>query len=61
MTGLVIVHTLCRWPVQEVAGSTGRAASYISSEWLKIVVANAEQFCILAVSPRAPVIFLNRS
>eukprot|EP00092_Neocalanus_flemingeri_P030131 GFUD01032709.1.p1 GENE.GFUD01032709.1~~GFUD01032709.1.p1 ORF type:complete len:969 (-),score=290.75 GFUD01032709.1:589-3495(-) len=49
MTGLVTVHTLCRWPVDHSVSGSARAASYISSEWLKLVVANAEQFCILAV------------
>jgi len=49
MTGLVIVHTLCRWPVNHSVASTTRAAGYITSEWLKILVENLEQFCILAV------------
>jgi len=49
MTGLVIVHTFCRWPVNHSVASTTRAASYISSEWLRILVENLEQFCILAV------------
>ena len=31
-----------------VSGSA-RAAQYISSEWLKLVVANAEQFAILSI------------
>ena len=50
MTGLVTVHTLCRWPVDHAVAGSARAASYISSEWLKLVVANAEQFGILLVS-----------
>ena len=50
MTGLVTVHTLCRWPVDHSVAGSARAASYISSEWLKLVVANAEQFGILLVS-----------
>jgi len=49
MTGLVTVHTLCRWPVDHSVAGSARAASYISSEWLKLVVANAEQFGILLV------------
>jgi len=49
MTGLVIVHTLSRWPVDHSVASSARAASYISSEWLKLIVANAEQFGILLV------------
>lgn len=49
MTGLVTVHTLCRWPVDHAVTGSARAASYISSEWLKLVVANAEQFGILLV------------
>jgi len=49
MTGLVTVHTLCRFPVDHSVAGSARAASYISSEWLKLVVANAEQFGILAV------------
>merc|ERR1719445_1762094 len=49
MTGLVIVHTLCRWPVNHSVASTTRAAGYITSEWLKILVENLEQFCVLAV------------
>jgi len=49
MTGLVIVHTLCRWPVNHSVVSTTRAAGYITSEWLKILVENLEQFCVLAV------------
>lgn len=49
MTGLVMVHTLSRWPVDHSVASSARAASYISSEWLKLVIANAEQFGILLV------------
>merc|ERR1719495_25069 len=49
MTGLVLVHTFCRWPVDHSVAGSARAASYISSEWLKLVVANAEQFGILLV------------
>jgi len=49
MTGLVMVHTLCRWPVDHAVSGSARAASYISSEWLKLLVANAEQFGILLV------------
>jgi len=49
MTGLVIVHTLCRWPVNHSVVSTTRAAGYITSEWLKLLVENLEQFCVLAV------------
>merc|ERR1719297_449650 len=49
MTGLVIVHTLCRWTVNHSVASTTRAAGYITSEWLKILVENLEQFCVLAV------------
>ena len=30
MTGLVIVHTLCRWPVNHSVASTTRAAGYIT-------------------------------
>ena len=32
-----------------VTGNSARAASYISSEWLKLIVANAEQFGILSI------------
>ena len=53
MTGLVTVHTLCRWPVDHSVAGSARAASYISSEWLKLVVANAEQFGILAVGEQS--------
>jgi len=49
MTGLVLVHTFCRWPVDYSVEGTARAAQYISSEWLKLVVANIEQFVILAL------------
>jgi len=62
ITGLVIVHTLCRWPVmavdsvdQSVLGSA-RAAQYAWSEWMSLVVGNAEQFgfllLVLAVSAK---------
>ena len=47
------------------AGATGlaaegvaRAASYISSEWLKLIVANAEQFGILSIVTALAVRFL---
>ena len=50
MTGLVLVHTFCRWPVEHSVEGSARAVQYISSEWLKLIIANAEQFCILAVS-----------
>ena len=50
MKGLVMVHSLSRWPVDHSVASSARAASYISSEWLKLVIANAEQFGILLVS-----------
>jgi len=51
MTGLVFVHTLCRWPVDHSERVVG---SYINtgqwhSQWLKLVVDNCEQFVILAV------------
>ena len=49
MTGLVLVHTFCRWPVEHSVEGSARAVQYISSEWLKLIIANAEQFCILAV------------
>eukprot|EP00088_Acartia_fossae_P025816 TRINITY_DN2659_c0_g1_i1.p1 TRINITY_DN2659_c0_g1~~TRINITY_DN2659_c0_g1_i1.p1 ORF type:complete len:806 (+),score=231.58 TRINITY_DN2659_c0_g1_i1:171-2420(+) len=49
MTGLVLVHTFCRWPVDYSVAGSARAAQYISSEWLKLVVANIEQFVILAI------------
>jgi len=49
MTGLVLVHTFCRWPVDYSVAGSARAAQYISSAWLKLVVANIEQFVILAL------------
>ena len=49
MTGLALVHTFCRWPVEHSVEGSARAVQYISSEWLKLIIANAEQFCILAV------------
>jgi len=49
MTGLVLVHTFCRWPVDYTVARSARAAHYISSEWLKLLVANSQQFCVLAV------------
>jgi len=49
MTGLVLVHTFCRWPVDYTVARSARAAQYISSEWLKLLVANIQQFCVLAV------------
>ena len=54
MTGLVLVHTFCRWPVEHSVEGSARAVQYISSEWLKLIIANAEQFCILAVSKISP-------
>ena len=39
-------------------GGSARAASYISSEWLKLIVANAEQFGILSVVTALAVRFL---
>lgn len=58
MTCLVVVHTLCRWPVDSSVGGSARAASYISSEWLKLIVANAEQFGILSIVTALAVRFL---
>jgi len=58
MTCLIIVHTLCRWPVDSSVSGSARAASYISSEWLKLIVANAEQFCILSIVTALAVRFL---
>jgi len=59
MTCLVVVHTLCRWPMDSsVTGNSARAASYISSEWLKLIVANAEQFGILSIVTALAVRFL---
>lgn len=58
MTGLVIVHTLCRWPVSHSATVEGGVKRVVggfinteqwTSQWLKLVVANCEQFFILAV------------
>jgi len=49
MTCLVVVHTFCRWPVDYSVSGSARAAQYISSAWLKLVVANIEQFVILAL------------
>merc|ERR1719209_719790 len=49
MTGLVVVHTFCRWPVDYSVTNSARNAQSISSEWSKLILANAEQFCILAV------------
>ena len=49
MTGLVLVHTFCRWPVDYTVARSARAAQYISSEWLKLIIANIQQFCVLAV------------
>ena len=39
-------------------GGSARAASYISSEWLKLIVANAEQFGILSIVTALAVRFL---
>merc|ERR1719447_1476419 len=58
MTCLVIVHTLCRWPMDSSVSGSARAAQYISSEWLKLVVANAEQFAILSIVTALAVRFL---
>jgi len=49
MTGLVVVHTFCRWPVDYSVTNSARNAQSISSEWSKLILANIEQFCILAV------------
>lgn len=53
MTILVVIHTLCRWPVSHspskvVVGRYFKPEQF-TSYWLKLVVANFEQFCILAV------------
>lgn len=40
---------LCRWPMDSSVSGAGRAASYISSEWLKLILANAEQIGILSI------------
>merc|ERR1719325_463460 len=41
-----------------VSGSARAASSYISSEWLKLIVANAEQFGILSIVTALAVRFL---
>ena len=50
ITCLVIVHTLCRWPVDYSVLGSARAAQYAWSEWMRLVVGNAEQFGFLLVS-----------
>jgi len=47
ITGLVIVHTLCRWPVDHSVLGSARAAQYAWYEWMSLVVGNAEQFGFL--------------
>jgi len=47
ITCLVIVHTLCRWPVDYSVLGSARAAQYAWSEWMRLVVGNAEQFGFL--------------
>jgi len=53
MTILVVIHTLCRWPVSDSPSKVvvGRyfQPEQFTSYWLKLVVANFEQFLILAV------------
>ena len=49
---------ISRWPVDSSVGGSARAASYISSEWLKLIVANAEQFGILSIVTALAVRFL---
>merc|ERR550517_2221548 len=58
MTCLVVVHTLCRWPMDSSVSGAGRAASYISSEWLKLILANAEQIGILSIVTALAVRFM---
>merc|ERR1719188_600334 len=41
-----------------VTGNSARAASYISSEWLKLIVANAEQIGILSIVTALAVRFM---
>ena len=42
-------NTVRRWPMDSSVSGAGRAASYISSEWLKLILANAEQIGILSI------------
>ena len=57
LTPLTYIY-LPRWPVDSSVGGSARAASYISSEWLKLIVANAEQFGILSIVTALAVRFL---
>ena len=51
-------NTLRRWPMDSSVSGAGRAASYISSEWLKLILANAEQIGILSIVTALAVRFM---